>query len=256
MSPPSGNNNKENQHNNNKKTIFPYKLWRIVNDPKFDSAIQWTEGGLSFVIHEENFINLCLGKKNSLFFTTKPRSFVRQLHLYGFKKIDQNEFMHKCFRRDKFCLLKQIKRSYRAVATTTNAKLVANTSADPAAIDDSSCSIGEQIRQQQQQQDDEREVSLDEQQDQDQERQRQRQGELLEQQLDLQAGCNSSSSGASFANDSQASKCESLSCHNEALELDAMIQTVEPILVEHIQDDELYIFEGSCLVDISFNTWS
>lgn len=96
-----------------KKSIFPQKLWRMVNDQRFQSAIRWTEDGQSFLISESSLRIMCLGKENNIFYTQQPKSFVRQLHLYGFRKISKNQFMHTYFRKEQPQLLKFIKRSYR-----------------------------------------------------------------------------------------------------------------------------------------------
>ena len=100
----------------NKRT-FPEKLWQIVNDSRFDSAIRWTQSGTSFEITEEELKRLCLGKRNKLFHTEQPKSFIRQLHLYGFRKVDRHQFKHECFQRSRPQLIGSIKRSYKNIAT-------------------------------------------------------------------------------------------------------------------------------------------
>lgn len=95
------------------KSIFPQKLWRMVNDHQLDVAIKWSEDGQSFVIQENELKLKCLGKENNLFYTKQPKSFVRQLHLYGFRKINKNQFSHNYFIRGHPHLLEHIKRSYK-----------------------------------------------------------------------------------------------------------------------------------------------
>lgn len=104
----------------NKKSIFPQKLWQMVNDRRLDSAIRWTDDGQGFVVFENQLKSLCLGKENKMFHTRQPKSFVRQLHLYGFRKIDKNQFTHQFFQRDKPGLLKNIKRSYKSSPPSSN----------------------------------------------------------------------------------------------------------------------------------------
>lgn len=99
------------------KAIFPHKLWKMVNDPRLDLAIKWTEDGQSFILNERIFKDLCLGKENQFFYTRHVKSFVRQLHLYGFKKINKNQFAHDSFKRGEPHLLSQIKRAYRSPPT-------------------------------------------------------------------------------------------------------------------------------------------
>lgn len=94
------------------KAIFPQKLWRLVNDSQLSHAIGWSTDGTSFFVYEQTLKVLCLGKENRLFYTRQPKSFVRQLHLYGFRKINKNQFTHPFFRKDHPELLVNIKRSY------------------------------------------------------------------------------------------------------------------------------------------------
>ncbi|KAI8989787.1 hypothetical protein BD414DRAFT_485184 [Trametes punicea] len=64
---------------------FLLKLYEIINDPANDQLIKWSEAGDSFYIyHQERFAREVLGKwfKHQNF-----SSFVRQLNLYGFRKI-------------------------------------------------------------------------------------------------------------------------------------------------------------------------
>lgn len=110
------------------KTIFPQKLWRMVNDEAFNSAIRWNRDGRSFMIFESQLKNMCLGKENNLFHTQQPKSFVRQLHLYGFRKISKNQFAHQFFRRGQPELLENIKRSYRQSISDDSKTIPANKS--------------------------------------------------------------------------------------------------------------------------------
>lgn len=102
------------------KSIFPQKLWRLINDQRLDAAIRWAEDGKSFLICEAELTNKCLGKENNLFYTKQPKSFVRQLHLYGFRKINKNQFSHCYFIRGQPNLLKFIKRSYKPNMDTSD----------------------------------------------------------------------------------------------------------------------------------------
>lgn len=85
----------------------------MVNNDRLKSAIRWTEDGRSFLVFESYLKNMCLGKENHIFYTKQPKSFVRQLHLYGFRKINKNQFTHQFFQRGQPELLKYIKRSYK-----------------------------------------------------------------------------------------------------------------------------------------------
>ncbi|KAI0077124.1 hypothetical protein K474DRAFT_1556571, partial [Panus rudis PR-1116 ss-1] len=64
---------------------FLQKLYEIVNDPKNDELIRWSENGDSFyVLNHERFAREVLGR---WFKHQKFTSFVRQLNMYGFHKI-------------------------------------------------------------------------------------------------------------------------------------------------------------------------
>ncbi|XP_066228092.1 heat shock transcription factor, Y-linked-like [Saccopteryx leptura] len=70
---------------------FPRKLWKIVQSDQFKS-IWWDENGTSIVINEEVFKKECLEKEApfKIFGTKNMKSLVRQLNLYGFRKIRKN----------------------------------------------------------------------------------------------------------------------------------------------------------------------
>ncbi|PCH37908.1 hypothetical protein WOLCODRAFT_161146 [Wolfiporia cocos MD-104 SS10] len=64
---------------------FLQKLYEIVNDPRNDELIRWSESGDSFyVLNHERFAREVLGR---WFKHQKFTSFVRQLNMYGFHKI-------------------------------------------------------------------------------------------------------------------------------------------------------------------------
>uniref|UniRef100_A0A3P8VRL1 HSF-type DNA-binding domain-containing protein n=1 Tax=Cynoglossus semilaevis TaxID=244447 RepID=A0A3P8VRL1_CYNSE len=74
-------------------STFPAKLWRLVNNPA-STAICWDHLGKAIVINQERFESQILSSTSSpnldntgSFKTTNFCSFVRQLNLYGFKKI-------------------------------------------------------------------------------------------------------------------------------------------------------------------------
>ena len=69
---------------------FPEKLWWIVNNPKREE-IHWTSEGTSIVIpNTRKFVDEILNSPSSALFKTKNfSSFVRQLNLYGFRKVTE-----------------------------------------------------------------------------------------------------------------------------------------------------------------------
>ncbi|KAF1402920.1 Heat shock transcription factor, Y-linked, partial [Spheniscus humboldti] len=70
---------------------FPQKLWKMVESDEFRS-IWWSEGGRCVAINEELFKEEVLGRVGPLrvFATQSMKSFLRQLNLYGFTKMQRD----------------------------------------------------------------------------------------------------------------------------------------------------------------------
>ncbi|XP_071957532.1 heat shock factor protein 1-like [Antedon mediterranea] len=99
---------------------FINKLWMLVEDKVTDDYIEWSETGTSFcVLDQSGFAKTVL----PLYFKhNNMASFVRQLNMYGFRKVsypeqggmrydgDAIEFQHLFFRRGQKELLEEIKR--------------------------------------------------------------------------------------------------------------------------------------------------
>ena len=95
---------------------FPEKLWYMVNEPKCEE-IHWNSDGTGVVIpNNQEFVAKVLNNPSKILFKTKNfSSFVRQLNLYGFRKVsehkkigqsqpvatDRSEFKHPSFRKDR-----------------------------------------------------------------------------------------------------------------------------------------------------------
>ncbi|KAM4798743.1 heat shock factor protein 3-like [Urocitellus parryii] len=100
---------------------FLIKLWTLVEDTNLDDVIRWSENGHSFlVVNEQNFAKNILPK---YFKHNNISSFIRQLNLYGFRKVlaMENgkvlqgktltmEFQHPFFKKGGSSLLENIKR--------------------------------------------------------------------------------------------------------------------------------------------------
>ncbi|KAG9485721.1 hypothetical protein GDO78_008681 [Eleutherodactylus coqui] len=65
---------------------FPAKLWHLVNDPHYQS-ICWNADGDGVIIDQQLFEPELLSAANEWFKTTNFTSFIRQLNLYGFRKL-------------------------------------------------------------------------------------------------------------------------------------------------------------------------
>ena len=102
---------------------FPFKLWNLASDEEF-KPIQWSPDGMSLILNE-----YALDSVLKYFFRGKKfSSFLRQLHLYGFRKVtrahrNQSETdklrsvyisMYQCqhFQRDRYDLVKSVRRFY------------------------------------------------------------------------------------------------------------------------------------------------
>lgn len=101
-----------------RRQLFPEKLWDLVNKPT--SGIQWSADGRRIEV-DRSQLEKCLETKFRLH---KFDSFIRQLHLYGFKKCG-NSYHHDKFQRGKPETLLTMKRKYSNSSST-----ISTTSAD------------------------------------------------------------------------------------------------------------------------------
>ncbi|XP_068087487.1 heat shock factor protein 1-like isoform X2 [Hyperolius riggenbachi] len=111
---------------------FLTKVWALVDDPRNNDYICWSQDGNSFIVlDEESFAKEILPRH---FKHNNMASFVRQLNWYGFHKVMQDEsgaarhdkycsgrYQHPFFKRGQEDLLTQIKRK---VTSTTGVKRV------------------------------------------------------------------------------------------------------------------------------------
>lgn len=65
---------------------FPHKLWNIVNDCT-SGAIAWSSSGSTILVNSEQFQDQYLTAGAAKFKTKNMASFIRQLNLYGFRKV-------------------------------------------------------------------------------------------------------------------------------------------------------------------------
>ncbi|KAL7979912.1 hypothetical protein Chor_004381 [Crotalus horridus] len=105
---------------------FLAKLWALVEDSGSDDVISWSRNGQNFcILDEQRFAKELLPK---YFKHNNLSSFIRQLNIYGFRKVialengmitcDKNsaiEFQHPFFKRGKVDLLANIKRKVATV---------------------------------------------------------------------------------------------------------------------------------------------
>jgi len=100
---------------------FLNKLWQLVNDQSNRALVSWSSQGRSFIVHDQ--VKFAKAILPNYFKHQKMNSFIRQLNMYGFKKVpklnegtlhasesDQIEFANEFFIRDEPDLLSKIKR--------------------------------------------------------------------------------------------------------------------------------------------------
>ncbi|KAM6904257.1 heat shock factor protein 1 isoform 2-T2 [Lycodopsis pacificus] len=107
---------------------FLTKLWTLVEDPDTDLLICWSPSGTSFHVFDQGrFSKEVLPK---FFKHNNMASFIRQLNMYGFRKVvhiehgglvkperDDTEFQHPFFIRGEEHLLENIKRKVTSVSS-------------------------------------------------------------------------------------------------------------------------------------------
>ncbi|XP_037549624.1 heat shock factor protein 1 isoform X2 [Nematolebias whitei] len=107
---------------------FLTKLWTLVEDPETDPLIFWSPSGTSFHVFDQGrFAKEVLPK---FFKHNNMASFIRQLNMYGFRKVvhieqgglvkpekDDTEFQHPFFIRGQEHLLENIKRKVTNVSS-------------------------------------------------------------------------------------------------------------------------------------------
>ncbi|XP_053322971.1 heat shock factor protein 1 isoform X2 [Spea bombifrons] len=110
---------------------FLAKLWTLVEDPETDPLICWSPEGSSFHVFDQGrFAKEVLPK---FFKHNNMASFVRQLNMYGFRKVvhieqgglvkpekDDTEFQHPYFIRGQESLLENIKRKVNNLSGAKN----------------------------------------------------------------------------------------------------------------------------------------
>ncbi|GIX95083.1 hypothetical protein CDAR_178411 [Caerostris darwini] len=98
---------------------FQYKLWNLVNSNK-SSSVRWNKAGDAIIFNFTQFKKEFLDHSDDFCKSNKLASFVRQLNLYGFKKVsdlrrsrkrDCHEFKNCFFVRAREDLLQNVKRN-------------------------------------------------------------------------------------------------------------------------------------------------
>ncbi|RUS72844.1 hypothetical protein EGW08_019394 [Elysia chlorotica] len=119
---------------------FLVKLWSLVEDPSTDELIHWDTGGTSFHVYDQQRFSreiLPLYFKHS-----NIASFIRQLNMYGFRKVthidqgglkiekDDLQFQHQFFQKGEQDMLQYIKRKVSNPPVRPAADSLVNPNAD------------------------------------------------------------------------------------------------------------------------------
>lgn len=103
----------ENQNGATKnKKLFPKKLWDLINDDKYHYCLRWSDDGQLVYLNRDDFEDSYLKTAENQFHTQKAISFVRQMNMYGFRKVDDCFYENDNFKRDSEHLLKNMIRKH------------------------------------------------------------------------------------------------------------------------------------------------
>lgn len=94
------------------KKLFPQKLWELINDHKYNFCLRWSDDGQLVYLNRDDFEDSYLKTNENQFHTQKAISFVRQMNMYGFRKVDDCYYENDNFKRDCEHLLKNMIRKH------------------------------------------------------------------------------------------------------------------------------------------------
>ncbi|RKP36233.1 hypothetical protein BJ085DRAFT_5787, partial [Dimargaris cristalligena] len=140
----------------NNSNTFVHKLHEMVNDEHYQHLITWNASGSSFVVCDTNRLSQEVLPKH--FKHGNFQSFVRQLNMYGFHKINKSprgqrpaaenqiwEFSHPRFIRGHPELLDEIKR--KAIDTDSTRRETGDLYASVALVQNQQSTMTQQIKQ-------------------------------------------------------------------------------------------------------------
>lgn len=102
------------------KKLFPQRLWELVHDENYDFCLRWSPDGQRVCLNRNEFENHYLRTPNNQFHTQKAISFVRQMNMYGFRKVDDCHYENDNFKRGCYHLLKNMVRRHSSKNTRSS----------------------------------------------------------------------------------------------------------------------------------------
>lgn len=100
------------ENNAKNKKLFPKKLWDLINNEKYYYCLRWSEDGQLVYLNRDEFEDSYLKTAENQFHTQKAISFVRQMNMYGFRKVDDCYYENDYFKRGCEHLLKNMIRKH------------------------------------------------------------------------------------------------------------------------------------------------
>lgn len=94
------------------KKLFPQRLWELIHDEKYNFCLRWSPDGQRVYLNRNEFEANYLKTPNNQFHTQKAISFVRQMNMYGFRKVDDCFYENDNFKRNCPQLLKNMVRRH------------------------------------------------------------------------------------------------------------------------------------------------
>lgn len=94
------------------KKLFPQRLWELIHDEKYNFCLRWSPDGQRVYLNRNEFEANYLRTPNNQFHTQKAISFVRQMNMYGFRKVDDCFYENDNFKRNCPQLLKNMVRRH------------------------------------------------------------------------------------------------------------------------------------------------
>lgn len=94
------------------KKLFPQKLWELIHNPTIQHCLRWSDDGQRVYLSRNEFEAYYLKTPNNQFHTQKAISFVRQMNMYGFRKVDDCYYENDNFKRDQQHLLRNMIRRH------------------------------------------------------------------------------------------------------------------------------------------------